>query len=41
MDVLTLENLTLKSYATHMDFERRNSGFYFLKEDKCDFRINQ
>lgn len=32
VDVLTLENLTLKSCATHMNFERRNTGLYFLKE---------
>lgn len=41
MDVLTLENLTLKSCAMHMNFEGRNIGVYFLKESKCDFRINQ
>lgn len=41
MDVLTHENLTLRSCATHMNFERRNTGVYFLNENKCDFRINQ
>lgn len=41
MDVVTLENLTLKSRAMRMNFEGRNIRFYFLKENKCDFRINQ
>lgn len=41
MDVLTHENLTFKSCATHTNFERRNTRFYFLNENKCDFRINQ
>lgn len=41
MDVLTLENRALKSHATHMNFEGRNIGFYFLRENKCDLRINQ
>lgn len=38
MDVLTLENVTLRFQAMHVNSEGRN---YFFKENTCDFRINQ
>lgn len=34
VDVLTLENLTLESCATHMNFDRRNTGLHFLKANE-------
>lgn len=40
-DALTPGNVTLTSCAEHVNLGGRNIGVYFLKENKCDFRINQ